>query len=193
MGQEYAVVAESCTTTVANNLASGASLSIASGTFSHAKGNATIASGNLVLSAGNASMTTGNLTLTAGNLTLTAGNASLTSGNLTVASGTFALTGGTIPATSTPTATISVATANNTSIPIAGAIVRGSASAVTTAGSCTFAAGAVDGQQFTFINEGAASIIVTGNVRGTTTVSVSQAASFIWITAYTQWVRVVGA
>ena len=116
-----------------------------------------------------------------------------TTGGVTVKNGTLALTSGAIQAYSTPTATLSLATASGTTITPSGAIVRASASAVTTAGSCTFAAGTVDGQIFTLINEGANSIIATGNVRGTTTVSTSTAASFVWVTAYTQWVRIAGA
>jgi hypothetical protein len=113
--------------------------------------------------------------------TLTVNAPATISGNI-VASGQIAGGG---PAS----ATVSVATANNTTIPIATRLVRVSASAATTSGSCTLAAGTLDGMEITLVNESANNIIISGNMKGSAaqTVAANAGARFTWITADTAW------
>ena len=84
-------------------------------------------------------------------------------------------------------ASVSVATASGTSIPIANRVIRISATAVTTSGSCTFAVGTLDGQEVTFVNESANNIIVTGNAQLITTVSANKGAKLTWVATDTVW------
>jgi hypothetical protein len=139
-----------------------------------------------------------------GGLTVgSAGSISLQSGaTLTMASGSIGISGnfladaggsvkvnGNIYGGGANSATISVATANNTSIPVNTRIIRVSASAVTTSGSCTLAAPVVDGVEVTLINESANNIIISGNMKAgaAQTVLANAAARFTWITADTAW------
>jgi hypothetical protein len=86
-------------------------------------------------------------------------------------------------------ATISVATANNTTIPLQGPVIRVSASAVTTSGSCTLAAGTVDTQEVTLVNESANNIIISGNMKAAAaaTVVANLGKRFKWVAADTAW------
>jgi hypothetical protein len=86
-------------------------------------------------------------------------------------------------------ATVSVATASGTSIPLTGRVVRVSASAATTSASCTLANGTLDGQQVTLVNESANNIVISGGIKGSTacTVSASIGALFTWVAADTAW------
>lgn len=131
-------------------------------------------------------------------------------GSLNIASGTLKLTGpanitgtasisglltvGASQSVGAPgTASVSVATASGTTIPIAQGIVRVSATAVTTSGSCTLAAGTVDGQLVTLINESANNILLSGNIlKAVETVSATRGAQFCWISADTKWAMIGG-
>lgn len=86
-------------------------------------------------------------------------------------------------------ASVSVATANNTSIPVTGRVVKVSATAATTSGSCTLANGNIDGQQITLINQSANNIVISGGMKGSAaaTVSGSQGAIFTWSAGDTAW------
>lgn len=86
-------------------------------------------------------------------------------------------------------ASISVATAISTTIPIQGPVVRVSATAATTSGSCTLAKGTVDTQEVTLVNESANAIIISGNLSGAAaqTVAANSAKRFTWVAADTAW------
>ena len=86
-------------------------------------------------------------------------------------------------------ATVSVATAISTTIPVVGRVLRASASAATTSASCTLGAGTLDGQQYTICNVSANNLVISGNMKGSAaaTVSGSQAAIFTWVAADTAW------
>lgn len=86
-------------------------------------------------------------------------------------------------------ASISVATAISTTIPIQGPVVRVSATAATTSGSCTLAKGTVDTQEVTLVNESANNIIISGNLSGAAaqTVVANSAKRFTWVAADTAW------
>ncbi len=89
-------------------------------------------------------------------------------------------------------ASVSVATAVNTTIPLTGRIIKVSASAVTTSGSCTLAVGTLDGQTITIVNESTNNIIISGNTKAATeTVSATKAATFVWVAADTAWFHTV--
>lgn len=86
-------------------------------------------------------------------------------------------------------ASVSVATASGTSIPITGRVVKVSATAATTSASCTLSNGSYDGQQVTLINESANNIVISGGMMGAAaaTVSGSQGGIFTWSAADTRW------
>lgn len=86
-------------------------------------------------------------------------------------------------------ATISVATANNTTIPIQGPVIRVSASAATTSGSCTLANGTVDTQEVVIINECANNIVISGGMKGSAALTIAQnlGKRVKWIAADTAW------
>jgi hypothetical protein len=86
-------------------------------------------------------------------------------------------------------ASISVATAISTTIPLQGPVVRVSATAVTTSGSCTLANGSVDTQEVTLVNESANNIIISGGMKGSAaaTVAANAGKRFKWIAADTAW------
>lgn len=86
-------------------------------------------------------------------------------------------------------ASVSVATASGTSIPITGRVVKVSCTAATTSGSCTLANGSFDGQQVTLVNESANNVVISGGMKGAAaaTVSGSQGAFFTWTAADTAW------
>jgi hypothetical protein len=112
---------------------------------------------------------------------LTVNGAAIISGNV--------ITSGFISGGGAASATVSVATAVSTTIPIATRLVRISASAATTSGSCTLAVGTVDGMEITLLNESANNIIISGNIKAAAaeTVVANAAARFTWITADTAW------
>ncbi len=175
MGQDFSVVAETISVTKALALGNGVNMTLASG-------NTVLSSGNLTLTAGNETLTAGNLTLTSGNLTVSTGSLSLDGAQITTNGSGFIGGGG------AASATVSVATAVNTTIPIATRLVRVSASAVTTSGSCTLAVGTLDGEYVTLLNESSNNIIISGNMQAATeTVSANKAGTFIWIAADTKW------
>ena len=87
------------------------------------------------------------------------------------------------------TASVSVATASGTTVPISQGIVRVSMTAATTSGSCTLAAGLVDGQQVTIINESASNFVVTGNMKANQTLAASSGMQLAWIATDTAWWR----
>lgn len=92
----------------------------------------------------------------------------------------------------TPSASVSVATASGTSIPITGRVIRVSATAATTSGSCTLAVGTLDGQTITLINESANNVIISGNMLSAAeTVSGTKAATFVWSANDTKWAHCV--
>lgn len=86
-------------------------------------------------------------------------------------------------------ASVSVATATGTTIPLTGRVVKVSASAATTSASCTLANGTLDGQQVTLINESANNIVISGGMMGAAaaTVSGSQGSTFTWSAGDTRW------
>lgn len=86
-------------------------------------------------------------------------------------------------------ASVSVATAVSTTIPITGRVIKVSASAATTSASCTLAAGTYDGQTVCLVNESANNIVISGNMMGAAaaTVSGSQGAQFVWTASDTKW------
>lgn len=86
-------------------------------------------------------------------------------------------------------ATISVATASGTTIPIQGPVVRVSATAATTSGSCTLANGTVDTQDVTLVNESANNVIISGGMKASAaaTVAANAGKRFKWIAADTAW------
>lgn len=86
-------------------------------------------------------------------------------------------------------ATISVATAVSTTIPIQGPTIRVSASAATTSGSCTLANGSVDTQEVVLVNESANAIIISGGMKASAaaTVAANSGKRFKWIAADTAW------
>src|SRR6266571_4124178 len=91
-----------------------------------------------------------------------------------------------------PSASVSVATASGTTVPILGRVMRVSMSAVTTSGICTLATGATDGQTIVIINESTNNFIVTGNMlNGLETVSGTRAAQFVWSANDTKWAKCV--
>jgi len=120
---------------------------------------------------------------------------------LTVANGSVSLDGGLLSSNGSgslsvaglyggvATASISVATASGTSIPVANRVVKVSASAVTTSGSCTLAVGTVDGQDVCLINESANNIIISGNMMGAVAATVAASAGqvFAWSATDTKW------
>lgn len=179
--EDFQIVAESLVTTGAGvnvtgtgtlkigasasiSLASGATLSLASGV------NTALASGANVSVASGASV-------------------SLASGaSLTVASGAN-LIAPSVMIGAPGTASVSIATASGTSIPVAQGIVRGSCTAATTSGSCTLAAGAVDGQQVLIVNESANNIVISGNMKGAaaTTIGANAGQAFVWVSTDTAW------
>lgn len=168
MGQDFSVIAETVTTT--------------------APGGITVGSG------GTLGLASGSLVLTSGSLKITGGNISLASGqNLTIATGATISNNAIVPgfdAVGAPgTASVSVATATGTTVPIAQGIVRVSGTAATTSGSCTLAAGTLDGQQVTIVNEGAVNFVVTGNMKANQTIAASSAANLVWVSADTLWWR----
>jgi hypothetical protein len=138
----------------------------------------TIGSGLTIGSGGSLALSSGALNAS-GVLTV---NASATLSGNVVASG-FIAGGG------AASASVSVATASGTSIPIATRIVRVSATAVTTSGSCTLANGTIDGMEVTLVNESANNIIISGGMKSTAaaTVAANAAKRFTWITADTAW------
>lgn len=86
-------------------------------------------------------------------------------------------------------ASVSVATAISTTIPLTGRIVKVSASAATTSGSCTLAKGTLDGQEVTLINESANAIIISGNMQGAAaaTAAANAGKRFVWSAVDTAW------
>src|SRR5579859_3808181 len=80
-------------------------------------------------------------------------------------------------------ASISVATANNTTIPLQGPVIRVSATAATTSGSCTLANGTVDTQEVTLVNESTNNIIISGGMKASAaaTVAASSGKRFKWV------------
>jgi hypothetical protein len=86
-------------------------------------------------------------------------------------------------------ASISVATANNTTIPVQGPVVRVSATAATTSGSCTLANGTIDTQEITLVNESTNNIIISGGMKASAaaTVAGSSGKRFKWIATDTAW------
>ncbi len=86
-------------------------------------------------------------------------------------------------------ASISVATASGTTIPIQGPVVRVSATAATTSASCTLANGTVDTQEVTLVNESANAIIISGGMKASAaqTVAASSGKKFRWVAADTAW------
>lgn len=86
-------------------------------------------------------------------------------------------------------ASVSIATASGTTIPLTGRVVKVSATAATTSGSCTMAKGIVDGQQVTLINESANNIVFSGNMQGAAaaTCSANQGCILTWSAADTAW------
>ena len=89
-------------------------------------------------------------------------------------------------------ASISVATASGTTIPVVNRVVRVSATAATTSGSCTLATGTLDGQTVMLINESANAIVISGNIlNGAETVSATRAAQFVYSTLDTKWAKCV--
>jgi hypothetical protein len=86
-------------------------------------------------------------------------------------------------------ASVSVATASGTSIPITGRVVKVSATAATTSASCTLANGSFDGQEITLVNESANNIVISGGMKGAAaaTCSGSQGLHLVWTAADTAW------
>jgi len=88
-------------------------------------------------------------------------------------------------------ASISVATAISTTIPVNSRVIRVSATAATTSASCTLGTPnpALDGFQVTLVNKSANNIVISGGMKGAAaaTVSGSQAAIFTWIATSTAW------
>lgn len=109
---------------------------------------------------------------------------------LSLASGATLNAAGQIAFGAPGTTSVSVATASGTTVPISQAIVRVSNTAASTSGSCTLAAGVVDGQCVTIINEGGANFVVTGNMKANQTLSASSAMDLVWISTDTAWWRV---
>lgn len=96
-----------------------------------------------------------------------------------------ALVGGSNPAS------VSVATAISTTIPIVGRVMRISASAATTSGSCTLAKGTIDGQTVILVNESANNILISGNLlKAVETVSATRAGQFVWVATDTTWAAI---
>lgn len=86
-------------------------------------------------------------------------------------------------------ASISVATAVSTTIPLAARIIKVSCSAVTTSGSCTLANGTLDGQEVILINESANNVIISGGMMGSSaqTCAANSGKKFIWSATDTAW------
>lgn len=130
-----------------------------------------------------------------GTLALASGGLKLASGaTLSIATGvTLAASNITVPGIeflgAPGTASVSVATASGTTVPIAQGIVRVSMTAATTSGSCTLAAGSADGQQVTIVNESASNFVVTGNMKANQTLAASSGMQLAWISADTLWWR----
>lgn len=82
-------------------------------------------------------------------------------------------------------ASVSVAVASGTTVPVNSRIVKVSASASTT--STTLAAGTLDGQTIVVINESANQVIITGNTKTTVTIAASSAVQYVWSAGDTLW------
>lgn len=176
MGQEYSVVAEQVTAKNSLSLPTTATMTVASG------GSISVASGGVLTLTSGANL--------AGTVNIPSGaSLSLASGaSMTLASGANAI----LPSAmigAPGTASVSVATASGTTVPIAQGIVRVSGTAATTSGSCTLAAGGLDGQIVTIVNEGAVNFVVTGNMKANQTLAASSAMQCVWVSTDTQWWR----
>lgn len=147
------------------------------------------ASGSLILNSGaSLSMTSGaNL---AGTTTLVSGaNLNAASGaSMSLAAGAN-LVAPSIGLGAPGTASVSVATASGTTIPIAQGVVRASCTAATTSGSCTLATGTLDGQVVTIVNESANNLVITGNMKANQTLAASSGMQLVWVSADTLWWR----
>ena len=84
-------------------------------------------------------------------------------------------------------ASVSVATAVSTTIPLTGRVVKVSASAATTSGSCTLAKGIYDGQEVSIINEGANAVVISGNMSAVVTAAANAGKKVVWSAADTLW------
>lgn len=86
-------------------------------------------------------------------------------------------------------ASVSVATAVSTTIPLTGRVVKVSATAATTSGSCTLANGTLDGQEVYLVNESANSVIISGGMKAAAaaTVAANVGKKFVWVAADTAW------
>ena len=162
------------------------------GTLNVASGSLNIAAGSLKVAGGNVSLASGVTEIVASGASISLANGALltmaSGGSLTVAAGATPVFPS-IAIGAPGTASVSVATASGTTVPVAQGIVRVSNTAASTSGSCTLAAGTVDGQQLVVVNEAAAGFVVTGNMKANQTVAASSGALFVWVSADTLWWR----
>lgn len=176
MSQDIAIIAETVTVQQKQTINGSASLSLASGAQHVVGSGASISMTSGATLAGTVTVPTGaNVNLASGaSMSLAAG------ANLVAPSAAIGAAG---------TASVSVATANNTTIPVAQGIVRASSTAATTSGSCTLAAGSLDGQEVTVVNEGASNIVISGNMKGSAavTIAANNGQKMVWISADTAW------
>lgn len=153
-----------------------------------------LASGAVRVEAAGVSSTQSGVTTYASGATLSlasgaVGPAYASGASLSLASGATLVANGFIAAGAPGTTSVSVATASGTTVPISQGVVRVSNTAASTSGSCTLAAGTVDGQLVTIVNEAAAGFVVTGNMKANQTVAASSAAQFVWVSTDTAWWR----
>lgn len=189
MGQDYSVIAETVTTTAGGvTIGSGGTLAIKSGQIGiNTPANSTIAEVIAITASGNRGLVIFGATGQTASL-LALQNSSFVD-KFTVDTSGGVVASGSIAVGAPGTASVSVATASGTTVPIAQGIVRVSGTAATTSGSCTLAAGSLDGQQVLIINESANNFVVTGNMKANQTVAASSAAAFVWVSTDTAWWR----
>lgn len=161
-------------------IGSGASISLASGAVQiHAAGVTSSQSGVAVYASG------ATLSLASGAV----GPAYASGASLSLASGALLQANGSIAVGAPGTSSVSVATASGTTVPISQGVVRVSNTAASTSASCTLAAGTVDGQIVTIVNEGGANFVVTGNMKANQTLSSNSGMQLVWVSTDTAWWR----